>query len=239
MRSKQWLLTGVLSLMAAGCCNNEMLLKKQTELEARLELLVQANAGNTARLAELSTKVSDLQGQARNSSADLEELKPAFRDLKSSLDAAQKRADEKAPLMATSRVVVVNREAVPGDVQSSEQDAYMKAYGLFSSNNYAAAIGAFEAFIKEHPRSEYAENAQYWIGECYYTQRDYPRALEAFTKVVEKYPQGKKVSDALLKVGFSQISLNEPDKARTTLETVVERFPRSPAAAKARERLSH
>jgi tetratricopeptide (TPR) repeat protein len=62
------------------------------------------------------------------------------------------------------------------------------------------------AFIR-HPDSEYAGNAQYWIGECYYTQRDYARALEAFNKVIERYPKGQKVPDALLKVGFSLTAL--------------------------------
>jgi tol-pal system protein YbgF len=239
MRLKQWLLTGAsFCLVASGCGRNEILVKKQTELEARLEQLIQANAGNTARLAELSSRVSDLQGQVRSNSADLEQLKPAFRDLKSSLDAVPQRVEEKTPLPASSRVVVVNKETAPGDGQSTDQDAYMKAYGLFSSNQYSAAIEAFEAFIKDHPRSEYSGNAQYWIGECHYSRRDYARALEAFNRVVEKYPKGKKVPDALLKIGFSQISLNEPEKARATLEAVVEKYPRSPAAAKARERLS-
>jgi tol-pal system protein YbgF len=133
--------------------------------------------------------------------------------------------------------VVVNKGAAPGDSDSAEQDSYMKAFGLFSSNNYGAAIEAFTVFIKTYPASEYAGNAQYWIGECYYTQHDFKQALEAFNKVIDRYPKGKKVPDALLKVGFSQISLNEPAKARVTLESLIEKYPKSPAAAKARERM--
>lgn len=238
MRLKQLLLTAALSFAVSGCGSNEILVKKQTEMEARMEQLIQANAGNTARLSELSTAVSNLQGQVKNNSSDLDVLKPAFRDMKSSLETVPRGGEGGSLPLAPSRIVVVNKDFAPGDGQSDEQDAYMKAYGLFSSNNYIVAIEAFEAFIKGHPNSEYAGNAQYWIGECYYTQRDYTRALAAFTKVIENYPKGNKVPDALLKIGFSQISLNEPIKARATLETVVEKYPRSQAAAKARERLS-
>jgi tol-pal system protein YbgF len=237
MRLKYWLLTGAVSLAASGCSQNEMLVKKQTEMEARMEQLIQANAGTTARLAELSGTVMELQGQVKTNTADLEALKPGFRELKTSLEGISPRDEGKNSLPASSKIVVVNKGGAPGDSDSAEQDTYMKAFGLFSSNNYGAAIEAFEAFIKAHPASEYAGNAQYWIGECYYTQRDFTRALEAFNKVLDRYPKGKKVPDALLKVGFSQISLNEPEKARESLETLIEKYPKTPAAAKARERL--
>jgi tol-pal system protein YbgF len=238
MRLRSLLLTGLIGMVATGCSNNDLIMKKQTEMEARMEQLVQANAGNAAQLSELSTTVKELQGQLATNTRDLEELKPGFRELKSSLAAAGQRAEAKSIQLADSKIVVVGKGGAPGEGASTEQDAYMKAFGLFSSNNYDGAITAFEAFIKAHPASEYAGNAQYWIGECYYTQRDYKRSLEAFNKVLENYPHGKKVPDALLKVGYSLISLNDHQKARTVLETLVEKYPKSPAAAKARERLS-
>jgi tol-pal system protein YbgF len=236
MRLNYWLAAGAFSIAVSGCGNNEILVKKQTEMEARMEQLIQANAGSTSRLAELSNTVKELQDQVKTNAADMEELQLGLRALKSSVEGVSPRGE--GPLPASSKIVVVNKGAAPGDGDSAEQDAYMKAFGLFGSNNYRGAIDAFNAFIRTYPDSEYAGNAQYWIGECHYTQRDYARALEAFNKVIERYPKGKKVPDALLKVGFSLISLNEPEKARAALETLVEKYPKTPAAAKARERLS-
>ncbi len=231
MRPRCWVLAGAMGLAAAGCSNNEVLVKKQAEMEARMEQLIQANAANTGRMNELSTAVHELQGDVKGNAATLNEVKTA-------VESMSQRREAKTPPPSSAKIVVVDKGGATGDSDSPEQDAYMKAFGLFGSNNYGAAIEAFEAFIKAHPASEYAGNAQYWIGECYYTQRDYRRALEAFTAVVEKYANGKKVPDALLKIGFTLISLNESDKARTVLETLVEKYPKSPAAAKARERLS-
>ncbi|HEY6873123.1 MAG TPA: tol-pal system protein YbgF [Geobacteraceae bacterium] len=234
-----WLCGAVFCLAASGCGNNDMLLKKQTEMDARLEQLIQGNAGTNARLAEMGNELKDLQDRVKAHSADLDELKPGFRDLKSSLEGVSQRAEGRGTQPAASRIVVVNKGGSAADHDSAEQDAYMKAFGLFSTNNYPGAIEAFDAFIANYPGSEYAGNAQYWIGECYYTQRDYTKALDAFTRVVDRYPKGKKVPDAMLKIGFSLISLNQHDKARTALETLVEKYPKSQAALKARERLSH
>ena len=236
MAPKLWLFAAVFCLAASGCGTNEILIKKQTEMEARLEQLIQGNAGTNARLAEMTAELKELQNQVKANSADLAELKPGYQELKSSIGASQK-VEGKTPQTAAAKIVVVNKGNVPSDRESVEQDAYMKAFGLFSSNDYNGAIEAFEAFIATYPASEYAGNARYWIGECHYTRGDYKKALEAFNKTIEGYPKGKKVSDAMLKVGFSLISLNQPEKARAALEALVEKYPKSQAATKARERL--
>ena len=226
----------IVCLAAAGCSNNEILIKKQMEMDARLEQLIQGNAGTNSRLAEIAGESKNLDTRVKAHSADLEELKTGYRELKGSLDSSP-RAEGKATPPGSSKIVVVNKGG-SADHDSAEQDAYMKAFGLFSMNNYGGAIEAFQGFIREYPSSEYAVNAQYWIGESFYTQRDYTKALDAFAKVVDSYPNGKKVPDAMLKLGFSLISMNQQEKARAALEALVEKYPNTPAAAKARERLS-
>jgi TolA-binding protein len=42
----------------------------------------------------------------------------------------------------------------------------------------------------------------------------------------------------MLKVAFSQMSLNDQPSARATLHKLIDTYPKSPAAAKARERLN-
>ncbi len=237
MALKLWLSAAVFCLAASGCSTNEILIKKQTEMEARLEQLIQGNAGTNARLAEMTTELKELRTQVKANSADLAELKPGYQELKTSVEGVSQQVEGKAPQAAAAKIVVVNKGNVSGDRESVEQDSYMKAFGLFSTNDYNGAIEAFEAFTATYPASEYAGNARYWIGECYYTRGEYTKALEAFNKVIDGYPKGKKVSDAMLKVGFSLISLNQPEKARTALEALLEKYPKSQAATKARERL--
>ncbi len=238
MRPNDVFFAVALCLTISGCANTDVIMKKQMETDARLEQFIQGNAAVNARLAELTGEVLELRKQVKADSAAIEELKPALREMKSSLETAQAKKDTDIPAGAVSRIEVVNKDPAPGDKESGAQTAYVKAFGLFSSNDYPAAVEAFEAFIKKHPGSEYAGNAQYWIGECHYSQRDFSRALEAFNKVLAKYPKGNKVPDAMLKIGYSYINLNDPTKAKSALQALIDKYPNSQAAVRARDRLS-
>ncbi len=233
MRPRHALAMSIGCFALCACANTDVIVKKQAEMEARLEQLIQGNAAATAQLAEMANEVKDLRTQVKANAAVLEELKSASRG------SAPQEVASSPGVPQSPRIEVVNEDVAPADRQSTAQDAYMKAFGLFSANSYNEAVMAFESFIRSYPNSEYAGNAQYWIGECYYTQRDFPQAMEAFNKVIEKYPTGNKVPDAMLKIGLTYVSMNEPGKARAALQSLLDKYPRSQAAAKARERLGH
>ncbi len=116
-------------------------------------------------------------------------------------------------------------------------DDYRAAIDLVKAARYGDALGALRAFLAHHPRHDYADNAQYWIGEVFYAQRDYPHAVAEFRRVIEVYPRGNKVPDALLKVGFCYQAMGQGDKARTVLEQLVHLYPMSESAALAAKRL--
>jgi tol-pal system protein YbgF len=83
-----------------------------------------------------------------------------------------------------------------------------------------------------------ADNAQYWLGECYYDRKDYASAVREFRRVVEHYPTGNKVPDALLKVGFTYLALGSMEAGRQTLVQVQRSYPRHEAAQLAAARLA-
>ncbi|RII26239.1 MAG: tol-pal system protein YbgF [Geobacter sp.] len=235
MRSISWVVVAGLAIAASGCSDYDIILKKQTEMDARLEQLVQGSAAANQRIAALDNEVKELQSKVRTHSAELDGLKAVAPQLKD-LNPASPGVSE-LPSAPSPVIEVVNRDAVPPDTDAGPQEAYMKAFGKFSSNKYDEAIEGFTAFMGRYPSHEYAGNAQYWIGECYYTKRNYPLALEAFNAVVKNYPKGNKVPDAMLKIGYTYFNMNEPAKARSILQTLVDEYPVSPAAAKAKERL--
>jgi tol-pal system protein YbgF len=238
MRLLCGLVIGAFCLSAAGCGRNDLIVKKQMEMDARLEQLAQGNVAANARITDLANEISDLQRRVKAASADIEAMKPSHDEFKASIDSIrQKLAALTPPAASTPKIELVNREAAPSDRDAVIQDSYMKAFGLFSANRYGEAIEAFEAFVTAHPTSEYAGNAMYWVGECYYSQHNYSRALESFSKMVATYPKGNKVPDAMLKIGYSFVSMNEPEKARAALQSLLIKYPKSQAAAKARERL--
>jgi tol-pal system protein YbgF len=97
--------------------------------------------------------------------------------------------------------------------------------------------GSLRTFLKTYPRNDYADNAQYWLGEAYYAQKDYQHALVEFRATIETYPRGNKVPDALLKVGYCYQALGQTEKARAVLEQVVNLYPKTEPAALAAKRL--
>jgi len=238
MRQKCGFLAVVLIVTISGCANNDVMMKKQMETDARLEQLVQGNKAVNMRLSELTGELSDLQARVKSNASDLDELKPAIGKLRESIDAINRQKAAETVSTAVPRIEVVSQDPSPGGKDANAQNAYMKAFGLFSANNYTGAVEAFGSFIKTYPDSEYAANAMYWIGECHYTQRNYSQAITVFNRVISLYPKGSKIPDAMLKIGFSYISMNDQARAKSALQSLVDKYPNSPAAVKARERLN-
>lgn len=144
---------------------------------------------------------------------------------------------EVAPTRArTSRPTPRTRDLPSGRDDDAAGD-YRVAVELVKSGQHEAAVQALRAFIAKHSRHDYADNAQYWLGETFYAAKDYPKALVEFRNVVETYPRGNKVPDALLKVGYCYFSMGQTEKARAVLEQVVNLYPKTEPAALAAKRL--
>ena len=115
--------------------------------------------------------------------------------------------------------------------------AYRKAYEAMRAGKIDAARESFERFGREFPKHDLSDNAQYWVGECFYARKKFKDALREFRRVIDEYPTGNKVPDSLLKIGLSYQSLGDGRTAKDVLGQVIEIFPDSPAAKVARERL--
>jgi tol-pal system protein YbgF len=120
----------------------------------------------------------------------------------------------------------------------SAADLYRSALDKFTQENYQSAILEFEEFVANHSSHDLADNAQYWIGECYYAEKNFELAVVEFDKVDKHFSGGNKVSAALLKKGLALRELGRNAEAAATLERVVSQFPQSDEAAMAERKLS-
>ncbi len=121
---------------------------------------------------------------------------------------------------------------------SAEVALYQTAYDHLRAGATGQAVDAFRTFVKRYPDHELTDNAQYWLGECFYSQRDYSTALREFRRVVEKFSRGNKVPDALLKLGFSYLALGSNRPGREALTELVKSYPRHPASGLAAAKLA-
>jgi tol-pal system protein YbgF len=115
---------------------------------------------------------------------------------------------------------------------------YKSAYDDLRAGRHDAAERGFREFVRRYPHHDYADNAQYWLGECFYDQKRYDKALPEFKSVLQRWPTGNKAPDAMLKLGFSLIALGDVDKGRQALREVPSTYPRTEAARLASERLA-
>ncbi len=218
--------------------------KLRDELKALEDKLAQVDAKLRAQgLLELMQQVdalkaelAKLRGQVELNTHGLETAEKRQRDLYVDLDDRLRRLEQagSAPAAGPAPAAAPTATADAG----AEARSYESAFNLFKMGNYAAAIRAFENFLKAYPSSPLAANAQYWIGNAYSASKDYKAAIAAQQKLLSLYPTSPKVPDALLNMASAQAELGDKATARKTLEDIIARFPTSPAAELARKRLA-
>jgi len=130
----------------------------------------------------------------------------------------------------------VQSQAAPASA-GDEKAAYDEAFQALKELRYADAAEEFQSFLDRYPNSEYADNAQYWLGESYYVTRNYEIALKAFQDLLDRYPDSNKAPDALLKIGYTHYELQQWDSARAALTQVQEKYPDSTLSRLAENRL--
>lgn len=107
----------------------------------------------------------------------------------------------------------------------------------YYSGAWALAISGFEAVMKAFPRSESAGEAQFYIGETYFSQNKWPEAIAAYSAVIQNHRTASVVPDAYYKLGRAHDAAGQADSARTSWEQVIKSFPDSQAAQLARQGL--
>jgi tol-pal system protein YbgF len=114
---------------------------------------------------------------------------------------------------------------------------YETAYADYTAGQWSLAIQGFETYLKTYPRSELADDAQYYIGESFAGDSKYRDAAAAYERVIREYPSSNILPEAWYKVGISYDRLGQPDKAREAFEFVVKNYPDSDAGRIAKQGL--
>ena len=118
-----------------------------------------------------------------------------------------------------------------------EDEIYRMAKQAFDQGDSDAARKKFQELIQRFPKSERADNAQFWIGEIYYREKWYEKAILEYQKVIEKYPKGNKVPASLLKQGLAFFNLGDKSNSRLILEELIKKYPKSNEAKIAKDKV--
>ena len=120
----------------------------------------------------------------------------------------------------------------------ADRESYERTLTRFKEGDLEGARQGFAEFLVQHPNSDLAPNARFWLGESYYGKKDYPRAIDAYDQVQLNHPASEKVPAALLKKGYAYLALKDRKRAASALKQVIDLYPRSPEANKAIDKLN-
>lgn len=229
-----------------GCATQGTVKKQHADLQERIEGVARQMAAVDS-LLHMQQKVQEqrwtdflldheaLTRQMEQLQARLDESALRLADMNRVMDSGGRRTRPPTP----SLLPAVADTSVKVDAAKlfDAQELYRMGFEDVEAKNYLLAVPTFLQFLESFSSHELADNACYWLGECYYAQKQFPEAIGAFERVLKDYPESDKAPGALLKLGYALIETKKRADGTGMLKEVVAKFPDAPEARLARDRL--
>ncbi|MGY2799165.1 tol-pal system protein YbgF [Ewingella americana] len=225
-------------------------------IDDRVTSLERISNAHSQLLTQLQQQLSDsqrdidsLRGQIQENQYQLSQLVDRQKQISQQMDSLSSQGSGNANAAASGAAAgaaagAAGDSSTPAPSQApastgDENTDYNAAVALaLEKKQYDQAISAFQAFIKQYPKSTYLPNANYWLGQLYYNKGKKDDAAYFYAVVVKSYPKSPKSSDAMYKVGVIMQEKGQADKAKAVFSQVVKQYPNTDAAKQAQKRLS-
>jgi tol-pal system protein YbgF len=240
--------------LAALDADRQPLRKNQAEVGAqldRIELELGRLSGQVEEAAEMYTRngerISEIQ---QNQMESMLEVRKNVEDLQRALNVMAGHLGLQELAVSPKAIIPKEKQTEKykpssGNVQtakvqpaSNPEDHYDNALMLFRSGQYDGARNEFKSYLERYPKSDLADNAQFWLGECYYAEKRYGEAIAAYEKTIKEHPKSDKVSSAMLKQGMAFLELGDNTAGKILLKKVVKEYPHSNQAKIAKSKLA-
>ena len=195
--------------------------QRVSENREQLEALQQTTDSQSNKIARLSDNTAEMEDRLTlvESRMDfVDSIKAQMQGRLSSLESAGSYQGRTSPQKDAGGTVTMS--------DAEYQSQYQQAYSVYQEENYEDAIPMFAKVIEARPTGDLSDNAQYWIGECYYGLKNYTRAIVEFEKVFT-FKDSNKDDDAQLKLGLCYLNIGQDDKARDEFQRLVDFYPDS------------
>lgn len=181
--------------------------------------------------ADLGTSIYDLQQQMNKLIENYNDLMLRFDQMRSKKTIIGSSPGASAPTVDT--VMTPGGQMADIDCQNSYDNAFI----LVRRGEYELAVAGFQRYLADCPKHSSAENANYWIGECYYSLEKYTEAITQFEALLKEYKASANTSRALYKLGRSQQELGKRAEAKKVFQRIIDEFPNTLEAEQSKERL--
>lgn len=253
-------------LSVTGCASTGDLRALRADMNMKIDERLAAIDSDVNTLKKNAAALESVRSGQANTAADLSEMKDALQQLRGQVEALKKdytanakKDDQRFDNILLKINFIENFLEIGSKHNSSDasdkngkstavssrdpvkkpdkERAYSDAYQTFQEGNYDKARTDFQNFLSAYPDSEYSDNAQFWVGECYFFEKKYESAILEYEKVTKNYPNGNKVPYALLKQGISFLKLGDKTSAKLLLQEVIKNYPNTSQARIARSSL--
>ena len=241
--------------LAALDADRQPLRKNQAEVGVQLDRLELELGRLSGQLEEATTmytryseRISEIQ---QNQMESMLEVRKSVEDLQRALNVMAGHLGMQELAVSPSKLSTPKEKQADKAKSSSEaqqtvklqpaasaEEHYDNALQLFQSGQYDGARDGFQSYLERYPKSNLADNAQFWLGECYYAEQRYGEAIAAYEKTIKDYPKSDKVSSAMLKQGMAFIELGDSTAGKILLKKVVKEYPNSNQAKIAKSKLA-
>lgn len=192
-----------------------------------------------SKVNAITKSQADVNQTKENLVLSLQFIKEEINDLKNSLSKINDQLlATPPPADPLSTQDTENADPAQNTVIQSPDSIYYTAYSDYLKKNYQLAIDGFKQFIQYYPNHGLADNAYYWIGECYYTQKMYQDAINTFSEIINNHQSGDKIPDATLKKGFTLIEMGKQAQGIDTLKELISKFPLTDEAKLAQQKIN-
>ena len=214
-------------------------LRKDGATKAEIEALKAAIAEGSSTLDQSQTKVE----------SEVAQLVEVVQDLESKLEETNFRlAQLSQQIVATNQELLAVRNAaeearfrpdpMPVAEPADPRALYDTSYEDYLQGNFDLAILGFRQYLETSSDTDLADNAHYWIGECFYRQSKFQKAIDQFDLVLGRYQGSDRAPSALLKKGYAHLELGQRGPGIVQLQRVICEYDGTDEAHLATQRLT-
>lgn len=221
--------------------------RRVEELQAERSRGSKQLADQMAEMGALQREVASLRGQVESMTqrgAGGDEIRRSQAQIRQELDALRRAVEQLGgSLPGTAQAVGPTappaQPTLPQAPVERAEDLYKNAMVRFEEGDNVKAREGFQAVVSRFPDSNLADNAQFWIGECYFREGNFKQAILEYEKVISQYPKSAKVPAALFKQGMAFEKLGDLESARYLYTKVNKDYPETDQARMAEVRLKN
>jgi TolA-binding protein len=197
--------------------------------------LVIDNLTNDVRV--IREKLDDNNVRVGSLTQEVESLRQSVQQLSVARPAPTGDPDPAAGTQGSGGSAAPGGAPAPPTMGGSPTQAWDTANADYMAGQYDLAVLGFEAYIKNFPKSERADDAQVAICASYLNDNKNQKAVDACDLAIRTYPGTNSIPEAYYRKGLALSNLKDPVGARSAWETLIKNFPDSALATMAQQGL--